>query len=641
MRMVVVALLLVTLAASSSLAQPIGPDVASWLINTNGRTGYGGIPSNVQLVQFSDANVYVSCTCIPGYDIGPWAGNPNTPANQNFTFKITRTPQLNEGDQVATPLGHIGVWSNGVSVFNAKDARSYDNRDVWHQNAIEVEGPSFDTCLGHPAPNGEYHHHLNPRCLYNDRDSSGHSPIIGYAFDGFPIYGAYGFRNADGSGGVTRMRSSYRLREEMNTRTTLADGTVLTVGQQGPAISSTYPLGYYIEDFAFVAQLGDLDEHNGRQSVTPEYPEGTYAYFVTLDANGEAAYPYTLGPTYRGTVPPGNTGPQSGHNVPTEPVTTYTVSSVEADNKSNANIQISPNPAREVVRISCESLRWAFVLRDMMGGRDRAAVVAFWIDDTRRRGIIVGRVSSESGDAVGYKHVASRSSTLIADVRCDFLHRHQLHTAPMTPEERTAKWTAYYERTANEPPRKSLLRALELFGDERPGVAVDLGCGGGRDTLEMLERGWTVVAVDREPAAAERVASIVSAEHAPRLHAVTEPLETIDIPPCSLVNASYSLPFCSPDRFAEMWSRVTTAILPGGRFVGQFFGDRDEWRDNPELTFHTRAETLAYFDEFVIDEFSELDEDGTTSMGEAKHWHVFTVIARKQHRVGHTSVKPV
>jgi tellurite methyltransferase len=199
----------------------------------------------------------------------------------------------------------------------------------------------------------------------------------------------------------------------------------------------------------------------------------------------------------------------------------------------------------------------------------------------------------------------------------------------MTPEERTAKWIAYYERTASEPPRASLIRALELFGDEPPGLAVDLGCGGGRDTLELLERGWSVVAVDREPAATERVASIVPPEHAARLRTLAEPLETVEIPPCTLVNASYSLPFCAPEHFDAMWSRVSAAIVPGGRFAGQIFGDRDEWRDNPELTFRTREETEALFDGFAIEELTEIDEDGTTSMGEMKHWHVFTVIARK------------
>lgn len=199
----------------------------------------------------------------------------------------------------------------------------------------------------------------------------------------------------------------------------------------------------------------------------------------------------------------------------------------------------------------------------------------------------------------------------------------------MTPEERAEKWTAYYERTAGEPPRKSLVRALEVFGDVPPGLAVDLGCGGGRDTLELVARGWRVVAVDREPAAAGRIASVVRGELADRVRTVIEPLESVEIPPCQLVNASYSLPFCAPDRFADMWSRVRAAIVPGGRFAGQFFGDRDEWRDNPELTFLTRDEVLALFEGFEIEEITELDEDGTTAMGDSKHWHVLTVIARR------------
>src|SRR4051794_24154425 len=87
------------------------PDVPSWILNATGKTGYGGIESNVQRVQYSDSSVYVSCTCIPGYDIGPWPGNPNTPKNQNFVFKINRFPQANTGTLTPTPLGHIGVWS--------------------------------------------------------------------------------------------------------------------------------------------------------------------------------------------------------------------------------------------------------------------------------------------------------------------------------------------------------------------------------------------------------------------------------------------------------------------------------------------------------------------------------------------------
>jgi hypothetical protein len=353
------------LASLAARGQTPGPEVTSWVRNTTGQTGYHGLPTNVQKVEYSTAWVYVACSCIPGYDIGPWPGNPNQPANQNFVFKITRAPQLNSGAPTPTPLGHVGVWKNGVSIFNAKDARSYNNGGVWNQNAIVVEGSSFDSCLGHPAPNGEYHHHLNPRCLYDDHDSLHHSPIIGYAFDGFPIYGAYGFRGTDGSGGVARVRSSYRMRS-ITKRTTLPDGSTVAAG---PDVSAQYPLGYYVEDFEYVQGLGDLDEHNGRFCVTPEYPNGTYAYFVTLDEHGVASYPYTVGLTYRGVVPPGNTGPQSGHNVPSESVVTYVGEASGIESVREADWSIGPNPAYErfAVHAPVRGSLWRATLVDERG----------------------------------------------------------------------------------------------------------------------------------------------------------------------------------------------------------------------------------------------------------------------------------
>ena len=198
---------------------------------------------------------------------------------------------------------------------------SYNNLDIWHQNAIVVEAASFDSCLGHPAPMGRYHHHQNPRCLYTAGASS-HSPLLGYAFDGYPIYGPYAYANTDGTGGIVRIRTSYRLRN-ITQRTTLPDGTVLSPSQYGPPVSSTYPLGYYVEDFEYVAGLGDLDTYNGRTTVTPEYPASTYAYFVTIDAAGASAYPYALGPRYYGVVATDNLT-SMGHVTISESVSDYT-----------------------------------------------------------------------------------------------------------------------------------------------------------------------------------------------------------------------------------------------------------------------------------------------------------------------------
>lgn len=327
-----------SLVFTFNMASAQGPEVTSWVINTTGATGYNNLPSNVQTVQYSATQVYISCSCIPGYSIGPWAGNPNTPTNQNFVFKITRSPQHNTGTPTAIGLGHTGVWSNGVSVFNVSDAMSYNNGGVWYRNAYFFEGSGFDACLGHPQQQGEYHHHVSPKCLYNDADSTHHSPIIGYAFDGFPIYGAYGYANATG-GTIKRMASSY-----IDTTTNLR--------ANGPAVSTTYPKGCFIQDFQYVAGSGDLDDHNGRFCITPEYPAGTYAYFVTIDNNRNPVFPYTPYGSYYGVVQAGNMGPTGGHVTITEATTVYTPVSSGVDEASkDITFDFMPNPVEDYAYI--------------------------------------------------------------------------------------------------------------------------------------------------------------------------------------------------------------------------------------------------------------------------------------------------
>ncbi len=326
MSRIAVSLMLFGLAAGDALADP--PELLTWTINTTGATGYAGLPANVQLVRYSASYVYVSASGIPSYSIGPWPSDPNLPSNQSYVFKIPRLPTVNTGTKTSTPLGAMGSWTNGVPVYNPLDARSYNNQNIWHQNAVLVEAASFDSCLGHAAPGGRYHNHQNARCVFTANPGT-HSPIFGWAFDGYPIYGPYAFANADGTGGIARMRTSYHLRS-ITTRTTLPDGTVLTPSQYGPAVSPTYPLGYYVEDYEYVAGLGDLDASNGRFVVTPEYPFGIYAYFLTIDASGASAYPYALGPRYNGVVAMENLSTM-GHVVVSEPVTTYVAPSAPGE----------------------------------------------------------------------------------------------------------------------------------------------------------------------------------------------------------------------------------------------------------------------------------------------------------------------
>ena len=303
MRSCIAATIAATFMCAPTHAQ-YDPVISAWRVNLTGAVGFNNLAADVQQVRYSSTYVYVNSSSVPSYSIGPWMGSPNTVTNQNFSFRILRTPVVKTGTKTPTGLGNIGIWVNGVGIYNYSDGRSYNNKNIWHNDAIRVEGPSFDSCGGHPSPNNQYHNHQNAACLFSESNQV-HSPIVGYAFDSFPIYGPYAYANADGSGGIQKMRSGYSLRN-MTTRTTLPNGTVLTSINYGPAVSATYPLGYFAEDYAYSATNADLDLNNVRYCVTPEYPNGTYAYFVTINEPGSPAYPYIVGPSYHGVVDTSN-----------------------------------------------------------------------------------------------------------------------------------------------------------------------------------------------------------------------------------------------------------------------------------------------------------------------------------------------
>ena len=318
-------------AATTASAQSIFPTVLPWKINTTGQTGFQGFAANVQTVRYGATYVYVASTGIPSYSIGPWPNNPGSPTVQNWSFRLPRNPVMATTQTTVGP-GQVGVYINGVTFFNPGDARSYNNQNIWHQNAVFFEANGFDSALGHPAGT-QYHHHQRTPQLSGGNPTQ-HSPILAYAFDGFPVYGPFGFANADGTGGVAKITSSYRTRN-ITQRTSLPNGTQLSPAQYGPAVSTTYPIGCYIEDHEFVAGLGKLDSSNGRFCITPDYPNGTYAYFSPINESEISVYPYMIGLTYRGVLVSGNTGPNGGHNNPTEPVVTFCCTQCEADTDLN------------------------------------------------------------------------------------------------------------------------------------------------------------------------------------------------------------------------------------------------------------------------------------------------------------------
>lgn len=120
-----------------SYQQLTDPLVTSW-IPTNG-TGFGNYYTNVISVKYSSKYVYVRTNSIPTYSIGPWKTNPNTAKGQYFTFQYPRFPTP-ATTKFKVPLGHVGLWKNGVSLYNPDDGQTYNNGGIWHRNAYIWEG---------------------------------------------------------------------------------------------------------------------------------------------------------------------------------------------------------------------------------------------------------------------------------------------------------------------------------------------------------------------------------------------------------------------------------------------------------------------------------------------------------------------
>jgi hypothetical protein len=245
---------------------------------------------------------------------------------KNYVYRFPRVPQVPSTKVVSKKGGSIGCLVNGIPIFGLGDGKSWTGSansnmggaGVWNVEVYKGEGISLDTALSaHPEQSGAYHSHAKPRRLYQNVPISQHSPIVGFAFDGHPVYGPYGYTTPTNStSAIARMKSGYALRS-ITTRTSLPYG--VTASQAGPPVNSTYPIGTYCEDYEWsAANGGDLDKYNGRFCITPEYPSGTYAYFVTIDASGTPQFPYYIGIEYYGQPDPvcNGAGPSTGLKFP-------------------------------------------------------------------------------------------------------------------------------------------------------------------------------------------------------------------------------------------------------------------------------------------------------------------------------------
>lgn len=438
--------ILLIVCGQQAMAQ-LNPAIEHWMINSTGITGRHYVQgnstpinettlANVQTVQYSNNWVYVTATGVPSYITGPFMdGNPSLATSQNAIFKMPLNPTQNTGTLTNTTGGNIGIFINGVALFDYRDGVAWNSNSnslcgglpgmspcpggpgasfSWNRDAIRAEKAGFDCSKGHPAM-GNYHHHQNPSAFKLDLtvisnvcdlydadglyviDSTVHSPLIGYAYDGFPIYGAYGFKNADGTGGITRIKSSYQLRN-ITARTVWADGTDVP---DGPTVSTTYPLGYFREDYEFInhAQADYLDVHNGRFCVTPEYPNGIYCYFATVNEEWNSAYPYVVGPTFYGVKT------ASKVTSITETVTTYT-SSAGISELTDHQWTVYPNPSNDIIMVQVNELTnqsYTVELFDALGKLIQSqqivqgSTIAYFNADTLYKGVYLVKVKGQNG----------------------------------------------------------------------------------------------------------------------------------------------------------------------------------------------------------------------------------------------------
>lgn len=226
---------------------------------------------------------------LPDHEVGefPNQENPNALRAQNNEIRLPLLPRLS--DELTDARPEFGIALNGVifdsgtgEFWSPDGGRAFGGGSAWNYDALGGGAPfGLDQNNAHVQPTGKYHYHGVPTGLvdellqseesehHHDHDSDhDHMIQIGWAFDGFPIYAPFGYKDAnDPTSEIVPLRSSYVLKE--GERPGPPDGP-------GGEYDGTFGL-----DWEYREGAGDLDESNGRFGVTPEFPQGTYYYVIT------------------------------------------------------------------------------------------------------------------------------------------------------------------------------------------------------------------------------------------------------------------------------------------------------------------------------------------------------------------------
>jgi cyclopropane fatty-acyl-phospholipid synthase-like methyltransferase len=192
-------------------------------------------------------------------------------------------------------------------------------------------------------------------------------------------------------------------------------------------------------------------------------------------------------------------------------------------------------------------------------------------------------------------------------------------------------WEEYYETTQDAEPHQNLVMFLRK--NRKPGIAVDLGCGAGRDTVLLLKHGWTVVSYDINNNA-QYILERITPEERSRFTFVKSRHQDAEIPKCDLVVANDSMHYLSKEEFKTIIDKIYDSLNPNGDFIAEFLGNKDDWAKNdPDNAFISLKELREIMgNRFEIEAFREHEVDKPTLEGEQKHWHTVSVITRAKNK---------
>ncbi len=246
-----------------------GIQFAALAATASARAGAQQIPvSTVSITVQGDWRI-IRANGIPNHVTGqfPNRGNPNTISAQNYSFTITAKPQVAARPTFAG-MALFGVALNGV-VFDPGAAEWWNGDRAWQYEPLSgVVNLGLDASNAHVQPTGAYHYHGLPTAFL--QNLSGGTPkmtLIGWAADGFPMYGSLAPTDAKvAASPLKTLKPSWRVKQ----------------GNRSGGPGGKYD-GTFVADYEYIAGAGDLDECNGRIGVTPEFLNGTYYYVLTAE----------------------------------------------------------------------------------------------------------------------------------------------------------------------------------------------------------------------------------------------------------------------------------------------------------------------------------------------------------------------